>query len=102
MSTPTQNKGGWTTRIVTVVTAGTPVQGPSVPIPDGFGIAVSQRRHAASPTGYVANSSANAIDNTLRKELRDGEGFVLYIRNMNLIWFDASADSTVFELTAEQ
>lgn len=98
----TQNKGGWTTRIVTVVAPGSPVQGPNVPVPDGFGIAVSQRRHASSPIGYIGPTSAAAADNTLRRELRDGEGFVLYIRNMNLYWFDSDSAGTVFELTVEQ
>ena len=102
MTAPVLNRQGWTTQIVTVVTAGTPVQGPDVKIPHGFGIAISQRRHAASPIGYVAKSSAAALVDATRKELRDGEGFVLFLTNMNLLWFDASASSTVFELTAEQ
>lgn len=102
MTAPILNRPGWTTQIVTVAAAGTPVQGPSIIIPHGFGLAITQRVHAGAPTGYLAISSAAALVDATRKELKDGQGLVLYVTNADLVWFDASASATVFELTVEQ
>lgn len=102
MAAPVLNRQGVKFTTVTVVTAGTPVQGPDMTIPHGFALAIEQRAHGVNRTGYVGSSAANVIVSGTRKEFRDGVGITLYITNANLLYFDASADATVFELWAEQ
>lgn len=101
--TATPNRSAVIFRTVTVVTSGTPVQGPSVTIPDGFSLAVKNRiTNTGTPTGYVANSGANTADATLRTEMLKGEAFAMFEDDMDNFFFDATLDGTIFELFAEQ
>ena len=101
--TATPNRSAVIFRTVTVVTATTPVQGPSVTIPDGFSLVVKNRiTNAGTPTGFVANSSGNTADATLRTEMLKGEAFSMFEDDMDTFFFDASLDGTIFELFAEQ
>lgn len=99
--TPLPNLNTFTVRPVTLVTPGTPVQGPDVVVPHGYSVVVRMRRHAGSPNGYVADSSANA-GGTNRSILRDNDAILLNVTNLNAIWVDADTATTVFELIVEQ
>lgn len=98
------NLASWQVVAVTVTTAGTPVQGPSLPVPPGFELVVIQRRHTGSHTGYVAPSQPEVRDTTSRKELWDTGSIRLRVDNMNELWFNAGSVPTgglTFELLVE-
>jgi len=98
-----ENRDAVTFKTVTVATAGTPVQGPDVAIPDGFALVVILREtQDGSPKGYVADSSANAQSATARTEMTKGGIRTFYISNMNLLWFNTDVNGAVFELFVEQ
>ena len=85
---------------VRVVTAGSAIQGPDIPVPAGFSIVVRQRRHAGAPTGYVA-FSRNAVSNTTsRVEMADNDSISVLINNFKEAWFDATIANTDFEMIA--
>ena len=98
-----ENLSSFETRRVRVATAGTPVQGPTVTVPNGFALVVRMRRATSgAPTGYVANSSANAADDTVRSVLGGNDSVTLYVTNMNEVWVDADTNTTDFEFIVEQ
>lgn len=100
--TPTPNRSSVNFRTVTVASAGTPQQGPSVAVPDGFSLLVKLRStQAGSPKGFVAISSAGAMTSTIRAELLKGESFRVFVDNMDVLWFDSDTNGAVFELVAE-
>lgn len=97
------NRSAITFKGVTVVTAGTPVQGPDVPIPHGYTLAIRNRvTNPGTPIVYVANNAANTSNPAERNELGKGDVERFNITNMNLLWFDATANGIIAELVAEQ
>lgn len=99
---PPPNKSSVTFRTVTVATAGTPQQGPTVTVPDGFALLIRLRITQGAVEGRVSDSSANALDAAKRMEMVIGDSISLKVNNMNLLFFDADTNGTVFELVAEQ
>lgn len=100
---PTPNRASWTVRTVAVPAPGAAQQGPSVPIPDGFTVAVVFRAtQTGTPKGFMANSLANAGLSASRTEMNKGDVRRLGITNMNLLFFDSDTAGAVFELIAEQ
>jgi hypothetical protein len=100
---PTPNRAAWTARTVTVAAPGAAQQGPGVPIPDGFTVAVVFRAtQTGAPKGYMANSAANTGLAASRTEMNKGDVRRLGVTNMNLLFFDADTAGAVFELVAEQ
>ena len=89
-------------RRVRVETAGTPTQGPNVPIPSGVVSVIRQRRHTGTPTGYVALNERDVTSTGSRVEMQNNDTVVLALSNWNNIWFDADEDNTDWELIAEQ
>lgn len=90
-------------RLVTVVTADTPVQGPDVAINRGYGVVVRQRNHTVgAPLGYVAFSDGDVRNNATRIEMSDGDSFVIRVSNFNKIWFNANTAATNFEVFVER
>ena len=89
-------------RRVRVTTAGTAVQGPSVPIPRGVNTVIRQRRHSASRNGYVALTEAEVSSTGSRSEIQNIDTVTLQVSNWSKIWFDADTNETDFELIAEQ
>lgn len=87
--------------VVTIATAGTPVQGPTITVPDGVSIGVIAYNGNGNKKVYVANSSANTADAAKRTELKAGVGLGLRVSNTNLLWFDGSADGLKVELIFE-
>lgn len=92
----------WMVYPVLVLTAGVVVQGPGFAVPNGAEVIVRQRRHALGRTGYVSNTEGGVKDPLGRCELADNDSFSVKASNLNRFWFDASADSTYFELIVER
>ena len=103
-TTPTPNAVSFESRVITVPTAGTPVQLPTIAIGDSF--AVTVRAHVGNGTSarviYLANSSANALDATKRITLERGQSVQLTVTNVNSIWIDASVNGLKAEVLVEQ
>lgn len=100
---PTPNRAAWTARTAEVVTAGTPVQGPDVAVPNGFSVAIIFRAtQAGSPKGYMADSGANTALSASRTEMNKGDVRVLFVTNLNLLFFDTDTSGAVFDLVLEQ
>ena len=97
----TENIGVGIVRRVRVVTVGTAVQGPNIPIPKGYKAVIRQRRHAGSPTGYVGFSSGDVGNSVTRIELGDGDSFSFNLNNMDEVWFDADTANVDFEIIVE-
>jgi len=77
---------------VNVTAAGTPVHGPSMDMPKGRTTTVRMRRHAGSPTGYVAVTSPGAEHTLTRIELKDNDSVNgIEVSNWNLLWFDGAS-----------
>lgn len=91
---------------VTIAAKGTPVQGPTVAIPIGATLMVRQRvTQVASAKGRISHTEAGADNDlaaTLRLETVKGDSFSFNVDNMDVLWFDADTNGTVFELIAEQ
>lgn len=103
MPLPQENLSSAEIRRVRVVTAGTPVQGPTVTVPNGYALVVRMRRvTTGTPTGYLGTSSANALDDTVRSVLNGNDALTLNVTNMNAIWVDADTNTTDFEFVVEQ
>lgn len=101
--TPGANRSAITFTTVTVNPAGTPVPGPNLVVPSGYSLMVRLRETlVGTPIGYVANSGANCAISANRNEVLKGSGFVLWITNANLLYFDSDTNGTIFELTVEQ
>ena len=92
----------WMVYPVLVLTAGDVVQGPGFAVPNGAEVMVRQRRHVLGRTGYVSNTEGGVKDPLSRSELEDNDSFSVKASNLNRFWFDASADSTYFELIVER
>ena len=96
------NRASLDIETVTVVAAGTPVNGPNVAIPNGFCVAVTFREtQALAPIGYIATSAARAIVATTRTNLLKGSTRKYYITNVNLLWFDSDTAGAVFDINVE-
>ena len=89
-------------RRVEVVTAGTAVQGPSIPIPDGVVTVIRQRRSTGTRNGYIAVNEHDVSSTQLRTETQNADVVGLRVSNWNKLWFDAGTSGTEFELIAEQ
>ena len=87
-------------RTVSVVTSGTIVQGPDVPIHPSFSISIRQRRHSTARTGYIGFSRTAIRRDDTRIVTENNDSITVRIGNFNQIWFDASANSTTFEIMA--
>ena len=101
--TPEPNRSAFTVRTIINAVAGTPLQGPSVTVPDGFAVLIKGRTtQTGSPDLFVANSLANTGISASRTEFVKGESFSMKIDNMDLIFFDTNMSGAVLELIAEQ
>ena len=89
-------------RRVEVTTAGTPVQRPSIEIPDGITTVIRQRRSTGTRNGYVAVNEHDVTNTSLRTETQNGDVIGLRVSNWSKLWFDADTSGTEFELISEQ
>lgn len=88
---------------VTVTTAGTPVQGPSITIPDGFRLVVA---YHPSNTGVIgvggSSANANLSTGTPFRLTAAGQALEYKLTNANLLWFDTTVSGDKVMLTVEQ
>lgn len=89
-------------QVVNIPTAGTPVQLPNIPIPEGATLFLRSRLENGSRRVFVADSSANVALPASRVTLRSGEGIELNVQNANAVWVDSSANNAEVELMVEQ
>ena len=75
---------------ITVTTAGTAVQGPSVALVNGVYI---QAMAANTGNIYVGNDGAGDVTTAGGFELDAGDVVILQVPNLNYLWFDASANA---------
>lgn len=100
---PTPNATAFTVQNTTVTTAGTPVQLPSITVPDGRSLVViSDAKNDVKQVVYVATSSVNAGDPTKRIVLSPGNSVRLFVSNANLVWVDSSANAQKVSAVVEQ
>ncbi len=96
------NFSTFSAQVINVPTAGTPIQLPSIIIPEGASLFIRSRLENGNKRIFVADSSANALLSANRLTLRAGEGIELRVQNANAVWIDASANGTEVELFVEQ
>ncbi len=97
----TLNQPQFRALVAIVVTAGTPVQLPDIPIPDGVKIGIRAKVTNGNKRIFLADSQASVGLANFRIELRAGEAIALAITNTNLIWIDASGNNTAIEILVE-
>ena len=96
------NQTAFQVQTVTIVTAGTPVQGTSVAIPFTVPVAIwADPANGNNDIIYVANSAVNAALPANRIELRRGQSVSLNITNANLVWFDSNTSGAKVKLIVE-
>lgn len=89
-------------QVITVAAAGTPVQLPSIVIPEGAALFVRARVENGNKRIFLADSLVNVVDATKRITLRSGEGVGLNIQNSNAIFIDTNTNGAQVELFVEQ
>ncbi|MCL6577991.1 MAG: hypothetical protein K6T73_01210 [Candidatus Bathyarchaeota archaeon] len=95
------NKNVFRTEVITVTSAGTPVQLPSIYIPDGFDLVIRAKQTNGQKKIYLSNSQSNVADPTKRIELLAGDSIGLGVTNSNLVWIDANENEAQVELIIE-
>jgi hypothetical protein len=96
------NYATFSAQVINIPSAGTPVQLPSIVIPDGASLFVRARLENGNKKVFLANTSANALLAANRLTLRSGEGVELNIQNADGIWVNSSANNVEVELFVEQ
>lgn len=100
---PLPNATAFTVSVSTVVTAGTPVNLPSVAVPDGRAlVVVSDATNDVKKVVYVATSSANTALATARVTLSPGNSVKLYVTNADLVWIDSNGNGQKVDVIVEQ
>lgn len=99
--TPFRNLTKWQGTQVNVVTAGAPVQGPDIPIPDGIALMI-RAKDANGNNIYYQASQAAVLDSRQRLVLIPGAAITMYVTNARLFWFDAVVSGDGVEIVSEQ
>jgi hypothetical protein len=89
-------------KVASVPVSGTPVQLPSVVVPDGAGLSIRALVSNGNKKIYVANSAVDTGIPANRIVLVGGETIELRIQNANSVWIDASHNNLGVELLVEQ
>ena len=97
----TPNQSIFRAEVINVPLAGTPVQLPDIPVPDGVDLVIRAKQSNLFRKIYLSDSALNVVDATKRIELRAGEAIGLSITNANLVWIDASGNNTSIEVLVE-
>lgn len=92
------NRMAWAHDDITVPIPGTPVQGPDLAIPDGFGVLISALP-ANTRLAYVENAAAPG---TTPVSLDNGGSRIFYVTNLNLLWIDADVANEGVDYQVEQ
>ena len=95
------NLPGLRARTVTCTVSGTPVQGPTLAVPEGIEVVV---KAAAGNTGTVtvAESSANALNSDADNfPLEPGTALTIQVQNTSMLWFDSTVSGDTVRLVFE-
>ena len=95
------NQTTFQSSIVDIAVSNTPVNLPSIPIPDGVDIILRAKISNGLNQVFISNSSANALLPGSRFRLRAGETISLALTNANLIWINGAAVGTGIEILVE-
>jgi len=96
------NRTTFDARQVTVAVANTPVQLPSIAIPNGFALTV--RNSDANPAArvvFVANSAANALVAGMRYRLVETETVSLRVTNADAVFVNSAFAGTLVDIIVE-
>jgi hypothetical protein len=97
------NRAAFTARQVTITVANTPVNLPSIVIPDGYSLVIrNSDANAAATVVFVADSAANAGAAATRYRLVETETVSLQITNANLVWVNSATAGALVDLIVEQ
>lgn len=100
---PTPNNATFVATVVTIPTAGTPVNLPSIVVPDGRALTVSSDvSNDPKKVVYVADSSANALLPAARATLSPGNNVKLFVTNANSVWIDTNLSGQKVVVVVEQ
>lgn len=94
------NRSSFYTGILTIVSAGTGQQGPTVQVPAGFG-AIAKARDTNAGNIFVAPSKNEVEQASSRIIISPGTAVKLYVTNLNLMWFNGANSNDVVELFVE-
>lgn len=97
-----QQADDWLVHPIQVETAGTPKQGPNVPVLNGTDIVVRQRRHSTDRTGFVSRNQGELTNALARVELGNNDAVTLKASNLEKLHFDADTDNTFFEIIIDR
>lgn len=98
----TPNNPTFKAQVVTVPAAGTPVNLPNIPIPDGVDLTIRAKATNGKNLIFVSDSSANAALPAARLTLAAGESVGLAVQNANAVWIDGSLNGVSVEIMVEQ
>jgi len=102
---PVNNRGAIGTGQLTVTTAGTPVNGPSIAIPNGFALIVRALKSNTKNVSY-SDTSAHAkytgFTGNGPEVLGPDDVDNLYITNVNLLWLDSQVNGEGIAWSVEQ
>ena len=96
------NFASFLAQVVTVAASGTPVQLPSVVVPDGASVTIRAKVDNNNKKIYLADSSANTALASNRLVLRAGESVEMRLQNINSVWIDSNSNGAQVEVLAEQ
>lgn len=99
--TTSYNRSDFYTGTITIASAGTAQQGPSVQIPAGFAVVI-KGRDGNTGNIFFARSQVDAQTSGSRITVAQGAAAKLYITNLNLVWFDAVTSNDIVELFVER
>lgn len=97
------NRTSFTTKGITVSSAGTAVQGPNVEIPDGYSVVI-KARDANTGDIKVAESQAKAQSATRDDYfvIKAGQAISLAIDNLNRVWVNSTVNGEGVDCIVEQ
>ena len=98
--TPFGNYDNWVGTRVPVLTAGTPVQGPRIDIPDGVALLIKARNENTDRV-YYQRTSELVLNTGQRFSLDPGESKAYFVTSADLFWFDAAVSGESVEISVE-
>ena len=102
-ASPIPNNTTFTVRVVTITTAGTPQQLPAITVPNGRALVIASNvGNAQNRRIFVANSSVNALDPTMRTTLSPGNSVRLFVDNADDVWVDSNVSGSLVDVIVEQ
>ena len=88
---------------VEIVSAGTPVRGPDVPLEDGTIVLIRLRPDPDNVIiGYFSGTQHGVRDKLQRHAFEEGDSINSIVNNLDLLFFDADTSGAFFEVSYEK